>query len=160
MKVLVTDYKFDSSAKTVVFSKYSSIELNRLLLITNATRNTIIYNFASPALGGVVSKNTITLFTDTSMMSNEDKLQIFYENDDTPSTDQMITLLNRIVSSLRGAQNIDNSDRIRVVLDSNNIGNFSANIQNISQGNFDLRELLYLLDRTNFGSSIRPLLTS
>jgi len=90
MKVLVTNYTFNASAKTVTFNSYSNIELNRLLLITNATRNTIIYNFASPALGGTVSGNTITLLTDTSMMANDDKLQIFYGNEDTPATDQLI----------------------------------------------------------------------
>lgn len=158
MKVLVTDYNFNASAKTVRFNGYSNIDLNRLLLITNATRNTIIYNFASPALGGVVTGNTITLTTDTSMMADNDKLQIFYENEDTPATDQMITLLNRIVASLRGAQNVDNNDRIRVALDASNIGNYPANlVQMFSTADF--RDFLYAMDRTNFGASIRPLIT-
>lgn len=159
MKVLVTNYTFDASAKTVRFNSYSTIELDRLLLITNATRNTIIYNFASPALGGVVSGNTITLTTNTSMMANTDKLQIFYENEDTPATDQMITILNRIVYSLRGAQNVDNNDRIRVNLDgAGTTVTAAATINNITNSSFDFREFLYSMDRTNFGSSIRPLI--
>jgi len=161
MKVLVTNYTFNASAKTVTFNSYSTLELNRLLLITNATRNTIIYNFASPALGGTVSGNTITLLTDTTMMDSNDKLQIFYENEDVPATDQMITLLNRIVRSLRGAQNVDSADRQRVAVDvfNANVGVGSSQLTSITNAGFDLRELLYLLDRTNFGSSIRPLPT-
>jgi len=159
MKVLVTNYTFNAIAKTVTFNSYSTIELNRLLLITNATRNTIIYNFASPALGASVSGNTITLNTNTNGMTNNDALQIFYENEDIAATDEAVVLLRRIMSSLRGAQNVDSQNRMRIALDASNIGNFPANIQNISQGNFDLRDLLYTLDRTNFGSSIRPLLT-
>lgn len=159
MKVLVTNYTFNASAKTVTFNSYSTIELNRLLLITNATRNTIIYNFASPALGGTVSGNTITLLTDTSMMNSGDKLQIFYENEDVPATDQMVSILNRIVYSLRGAQNVDNNDRIRVALDANNTGIYGAGLQYTTTSNFDFREMHYHIDRTNFGSSIRPFLT-
>jgi hypothetical protein len=161
MKVLVTNYTFNASAKTVRFNNYSSIELNRLLLITNATRNTIIYNFANPALGGVVSGNIITLNSSTAGMSNNDALQIFYENEDVPATDQMITLLNRIVGSLRGAQNVDSADRQRITIDGSTVGLSVGNSQltSITNAGADFRELLYLLDRTNFGSSIRPLLT-
>lgn len=156
MKVLVTNYTFNASAKTVTFNSYSTLELNRLLLITNATRNTIIYNFASPALGGTVSGNTITLLTDTSMMDSTDKLQIFYENEDTPATDQMITLLNRIVGSLRGAQNVDSSDRIRIFIDAAN--RVSTSVGDI--GGIDPREGWYGQTRNDFGSAIRPLITT
>ena len=160
MKVLVTNYTFNAGAKTVTFNGYSSIELNRLLLITNATKNTIIYNFANPALGGVISGNSITLAANTTGMSNDDKLQIFYENEDTPATDQMLTLLNRIVYSLRGAQNVDSNDRVRITLDGSNVTLTSnVNAQNITTANFDWREMLYNIDRTNFGASMRPLIS-
>jgi hypothetical protein len=156
MKVLVTNYTFNASAKTVQFNNYSSIELNRLLLITNATRNTIIYNFASPALGGAVSGNTITLLTDTSMMSNDDKLQIFYENEDTPATDEVVRLLNRIAASLRGPQNVDNSDRQRVTVESapQTGVSWTAIFDGIGQ-----REQIYGLEQTKFGVCVRPLIT-
>ena len=73
----------------------------------------------------------------------------------------MITLLNRIVGSLRGAQNVDGADRQRIIVDAFNasvtVG--SSQLTTLTNSGFDLRELLFLLDRTNFGSSIRPLLT-
>jgi len=160
MKVLVTNYTFNASAKTVTFNSYANVDQNRILLITNATKNTIIYNFASPALGGAVAGNVLTLNTNTAGMTNSDTLQIFYENEDTPATDQMITLLNRVVASLRGAQNVDNNDRIRVALDgSNTTVTAAASLNNITNSSFDFRDFLYAMDRTNYGASIRPLIT-
>lgn len=157
MKVLVTDYTFNASAKTVTFNSYSSIDLNRLLLITNATRNTIIYNFASPALGGTVSGNTITLGTSTAGMTNEDKLQIFYENEDVAASDESLALLRRIVTSLRGVQNVDSSDRQRVAIDSiPQVGvTYNVMANSISQ-----IEEVYVAAQQAFGACKRPLITS
>lgn len=79
MKQLVENYSFNKTSKTVTFSDFSTIDLDRILLVTNVTRNIIIYNFADPATGGTVATNVLTLTYDTSAMSNTDKLQIFYE---------------------------------------------------------------------------------
>lgn len=157
MKVLVTNYTFNAIAKTVTFNSYSTLELNRLLLITNATRNTIIYNFASPALGGVVTGNIIRLTADTSTMQNTDKLQIFYENEDSPVSDEAIALLRRITASLRGVQNVDSSDRQRVAIDS--IPQTAITYQNMFSG-VDQREEVYVAAQTAFGTNKRPLLIS
>ena len=87
MKIQVTNYTFDKTAKTVTFTDYTTIRLDSLLLITNVTDNIIVYNFASPTLGGTVSGNVLTLTYDTSSMDNADKLQIFYDDPDvTPAT--------------------------------------------------------------------------
>lgn len=76
----ITSYTFDASAQTVTFSEYSSIDLERILLITNVTDNIIIYNFSDSALGGSVSTNVLTLTYNTTLMSDTDDLQIFYED--------------------------------------------------------------------------------
>ncbi len=87
MKIQVTNYTFDKTAKTVTFTDYTTIRLDSLLLITNVTDNIIVYNFASPTLGGTVSGNVLTLTYDTSSMDNADKLQIFYDDPDVaPAT--------------------------------------------------------------------------
>lgn len=78
MKILVTNYTFDASAQTVTFSQYPSIDLERVLLITNVTDNIIIYNFASSTLGGSASTNVLTLDYDTTTMDDADELQIHY----------------------------------------------------------------------------------
>lgn len=80
MKIQITNYVFDKSAKTVTFTDYTTIRLDSLLLITNVTDGVIVYNFASPTLGGTVSGNVLTLTYDTSSMSDSDKLQIFYDD--------------------------------------------------------------------------------
>jgi hypothetical protein len=80
MKVRIDKYTFDASAKTVEFLDYSSIELNRVLLITNVTDGIIIYNFADSV--GTVENNILTLDYDTTSMDDADKLLIFYQNDD------------------------------------------------------------------------------
>jgi len=82
MKVKVNKYGFDASAQTVRFLDYRTIDLNRVLLITNVTDNLIIYNFADSTAGGTVSGNVLTLEYDTTSMSDDDKLLIFYQEDD------------------------------------------------------------------------------
>lgn len=159
MKVLITNYTFNPTAKTVTFNGLQNIELNRLLLITNATRNTIIYNFASPALGGTVNGNVLTLGTNTTGMESSDKLQIFYENEDVPVSEEALLLLRRITASLRGVQNVDSSDRLRITLDSNNIGNFPNNLVGIFDG-ISQREQEYVSNQQTFGTNKRPLLIS
>jgi hypothetical protein len=80
MKKLITNYSFNHLAKTITFNDYSSIDLERILLITNVTKNIIIYNFADPTKGGTVSGNVLTLTYDTTGMADTDKLQIFYDD--------------------------------------------------------------------------------
>lgn len=82
MKTLVSTYTFDASAKTITLGDYISIDLNRVLLVTNVTDNIIIYNFADTAKGGSVATNVLTLDYDTTSMDDSDKLQIFYDDAD------------------------------------------------------------------------------
>lgn len=83
MKQLITNYSFNKTAKTVTISGFSSaIALDQLLLITNVTRNTIIYSFADPLLGGTITgtnPSVLTLTYDTSAMDDADRLQIFMD---------------------------------------------------------------------------------
>lgn len=82
-KQRVINYTFDKTAKTVTFTDYTSITLDSVLLIVNATTQTIIYNFADSALGGTVATNVLTLEYDTTAMANTDKLVIFYDDGET-----------------------------------------------------------------------------
>jgi hypothetical protein len=84
-KNLVRNYTFNASAKTVAFS--GNYTLNQLLLITNTTRNIIIYNFADANLGATRSYNsatdttTLTLTYNTApAMANADTLQIYVDD--------------------------------------------------------------------------------
>jgi len=84
-KKLIRTYTFNASAKTVAISGY--VTLSNLLLITNTTRNTIIYNFADPTQVSTISYNattnisTITLGYNTAVgMANADRLMIYIDD--------------------------------------------------------------------------------
>ena len=101
MKKLITNYVFNPSEKTIIFLDYDNIDLERILLITNVTRNEIIYNFADPSKGGSVSENILILNYDTSQMSADDKLQIWYEDPSLPALEEgfLKDLLETIASN-------------------------------------------------------------
>jgi len=99
MKFLVPNYSFNASLKRVTFNDYGTIKLDQILLITNVTRNIIIYNFAKPELGGVVTSNYITLEYNTAAMSNTDRLQIFIEAPTDSLNTTYSTMSSRFVLS-------------------------------------------------------------
>lgn len=131
MKTLIDDYSFNASTKEITLNELTSIKIEQILLITNITDNTIIYNFADNSLGGSVVGNVLTLKYDTTLMDNLDSLQIFIE---TPNTDfvQLNNLLTdgiaEIVHQLQSIRNdggmADVSGRVRcnVETGSMNIG--------------------------------------
>ena len=103
MKIKVNNYQFDAAAKTVKLTDYEVIRLDSVLLITNVTKNIIIYNFASPKKGGTVFGNIVSLFYDTTKMSSTDKLQIYYEDEQTgmgATLDQQL-VLNELIETLQ-----------------------------------------------------------
>ena len=84
MKTLIDSYTFSPSTKQITLNEPTQIKIEQILLITNITDNTIIYNFADNSLGGTISSNVLTLNYNTVSMSNTDSLQIFI---DTPNVD-------------------------------------------------------------------------
>lgn len=102
MKLQITNYQFNKTAKTVTFTDYTTIRLDSILLITNVTDNIIVYNFADPLLGGTVSNNVLTLTYDTSSMSDGDSLQIFYDDGNIqPANSELQTTLNSLTETLQ-----------------------------------------------------------
>jgi hypothetical protein len=79
MKQLIPNYTFNAASKTITFTDFDAIALERILLITNTKTNDIIYNFADSTKGGTVATNVLTLTYNTTAMSNSDPLQIFYD---------------------------------------------------------------------------------
>jgi hypothetical protein len=93
-----------------------SITLSNILLITNVTANTIIYNFADSTKGAVsFNNNVLTLDYDTSSMANTDVLQIFL---DVPSNEESLhDLLRRMNKLLESNAVVDNRLRQKVVIE-------------------------------------------
>ena len=91
--VILESYTFTPSTRTVVVNG-KNIRREQLLLITNVTRNTVIYNFSDPNLTataytnatsqqgfgyGALETTTILLNYNTTSMSSSDKLSILVE---------------------------------------------------------------------------------
>ena len=96
--VILESYTFSPSARTIVITG-KNIRREQLLLITNVTRGTVIYNFSDPNLGATSYVNevrndngspleitTILLAYNTSAHSATDKLSIIVEEHDTQIT--------------------------------------------------------------------------
>jgi hypothetical protein len=124
MKKLVSNYSFNAAAKQVTLADYTAIDLESLLLITNVTTNTIIYNFAGQGKGATVSGNVLTLDFDTTSMSNSDSLQIFIDNNEVGASESTAEALKDVADYLkilvRQTQTLatqDPNQRQRVVVD-------------------------------------------
>lgn len=85
MKNLATAYTYNPTAKTLTLTGLN-VPLSYLLLVVNATRGTIIYNLADPALAAanfVQAANsvlTLNASVDTSFHNAADALTIFYDD--------------------------------------------------------------------------------
>lgn len=124
MKVLYQDYSFDALNKQITFTGTDTIELANVLLITNVSVNTIIYNFANPAAGGSMAGNVLTLDYDTTSMNNTDSLQIFldiYGSSASEATlealNNQIALMKRLLVLLNPIATQDSLNRQRVVVE-------------------------------------------
>lgn len=85
-KKLIYNYEFTPGGANAGVIKFKGRHPQRtLLLVTNVTRSTIIYNFAGAGFGGTVTydaatdESTLTLESDTSAQNSADELQIFLD---------------------------------------------------------------------------------
>jgi hypothetical protein len=124
VKKLIQNYSFDASSKTVTLNDYTLVNLEGLLLITNVTDNQIIYNFANPSLGALVTNNVITLTYNTASMNDNDIIQIFYDDGTNPasentlqSLEDMVDYLKMIVQNTKVLSTQDLNQRQRVVVE-------------------------------------------
>lgn len=117
-------YTFNPAAKTVTFSGLSyTLTLANILLITNVTANTIIYNFADPATGETsFNNNVLTLTYNTASMNSTDVLQIYLDLESYEES--LATLLRRMNKLLESNAVVDNKLRQRVVLEA--VGNSNS----------------------------------
>lgn len=108
MKILFTDYTFTASAQDITLNTTESISLENVLLITNVTSGSIIYNFSNPAQGGTISNNVLHLDYNTGEMSDLDALQIYL---DLPrAQDIRITNSGGIVNTKQLSTQVSGSD--------------------------------------------------
>jgi hypothetical protein len=114
---IVGGYIFNPAAKTVTFTGLQyTITLANILLITNTTANTIIYNFADSTNGAVsFASNVLTLDYNTASMNATDALQIYI---DVESYEESLgTLLRRMNKLLESNAVVDSRLRQKVVIE-------------------------------------------
>jgi len=158
MKVLFQDYTFNAATKQITFDTTDVVSLAQVLVITNVTDNVIIYNFADPAKGGVIANNVLTLTYDTTTMSNSDSLQIFLDLYGTPSTDDSVVLLRRLVQLLTPIGVQDAQQRQRVTVENSSVAVSTINSLN-TLANVDARFPIIDQARNTFANGIRQNLT-
>jgi len=77
----ITNYSFNASAKTITFSDYSAIAIERILAVKNITTNAWIYKATdTSSYGGAVATNVLTFTASNAGMNNTDKLFIQYDD--------------------------------------------------------------------------------
>lgn len=100
-----------------------SFALNQILVITNVTRNTILYNFADPTSGAFAyTNNVLTLDVNTSTFSASDELQVFVDVSDPQAvvanrSDDLLRMMSRIVKLLESNAVVDAAQRQRVAVE-------------------------------------------
>jgi hypothetical protein len=162
MKVLFQDYTFNAATKQITFNTTDIVSLNQVLVITNVTDNVIIYNFADAAKGGTIVNNVLTLTFDTTTMSDTDSLQIFLDLYGTPSTDDSVVLLRRLVQLLTpiGVQDLQQRQRVTVDTIIGGAVTSVATVNNLSNFNtVDTKYFLMDTARNAFANGIRQNLT-
>ena len=112
-------YAFNKTAKTITFSGLT-LSLDSILVINNATANTLIYNFASSTKGAAsFANNVLTLDYDTSSMNDTDVLQIWIDIEQqgilkTQEVNNADALLGRMYLAMLSPRGYDSSlNRIR-----------------------------------------------
>ena len=168
MKTLITSYSFFAANQQVAFTSMTTIDLNKILLITNTTNNTIIYLFSNPALGGTVSGNVLTLTYNTAAMNNTNKLQIYY---DDPNA-SLLAMIGDIVVALRQLiQGINrpiwhDASKGSLIVTNPTAANLnmtvgSGTVTTLSQlAGFDVKQTtMYSIDRTQWHQCVRTHIT-
>jgi len=122
---IVGGYIFDPAAKTVTFTGLQyTITLANILLITNTTANTIIYNFADSTNGAVsFANNVLTLDYNTASMNATDALQIYIDVESYEES--LATLLRRMNKLLESNAVVDSKLRQRVTIEAIGANNSS-----------------------------------
>ena len=129
MKQVHANYTFVASTKTITLTGLN-IAQDQLLLVTNATRGVIYYNFASSSHRAVVTAgaNTTVVLTDASTTGHADSDQLTIHYDDQLSTQ---TIAGTVTATLN-LSNLVDGQAIGIPLQYNNtVDSDAATVVNI-----------------------------
>jgi hypothetical protein len=158
MKNLIENYTFNHVTGTVTFNGYTTISLEKVLIITNVTRGTVIFNFACPGMTGSVTGNVLKLSYDVTAFADTDKLLIYYEDGVQESTVveliETMRYLIKTLSTIGSAQGVVADIRVTplslptlaTVTNLNQLGgittiNMPDNLQNLAAVNSNINNV-------------------
>ena len=158
MKKLIDNYTFNHVTNTVTFNDYTTIDLERVLVITDVTRGTTIYVFGAPGMTGSVAGNVLTLSYDATAFADTDKLLIYYEDGIQESTIveliETMRYLIKVLAVIGNAQGVAADIRVTplslptlsTVTNLNQLGgittvNMPDNLQNIAAINSNINNV-------------------
>lgn len=104
MKILVSNYLFQPQANRLVLLDFDAarpVKPEMVLLVTNVTRNIILYNFASPGQGAAFFANELTFVVDCAGMEPTDRIQVFYEDGRQQASEELVESLRDLVELLK-----------------------------------------------------------
>lgn len=108
--VILERYTFTPSTRTIVVTG-KNIRREQLLLITNTTTGTVLYNFSDPALGATSYTNTVDSVTGTESTT----IVLSYNTSSMSSTDKVSILVEEIYHDIMPAEVMrDPVDKFRI----------------------------------------------
>lgn len=159
-------YVFNKTAKTITFSGLT-LSLSNILVINNATANTLIYNFASSTTGASsFVNNVLTLDYDTSSMNDTDVLQIWIDIEQqgivkTQEVNNADALLGRMYLALLSPRGYDSSlNRIRetAIIESGTVTTVTTVSNMAALGGVQAQISVYGENRTAWQLNVRTLI--
>ena len=103
--VILESYSFTPSTRTiVVYGKL--IRREQLLLITNVTKNTVIYNFSDPSLGVSAYTTGISQQSPTTQSNEITTVVVSYDTTSHSSTDKLALLVEETYESILPAETL------------------------------------------------------
>jgi hypothetical protein len=114
--VILESYSFTPSTRSVVVTG-KNIRREQLLLITNVTRNTVIYNFSDPNLGATSYVNTVSATGAPGIGTNIESttLLLAYNTTAMSSTDRLSILVEETYQEITPAESqLDPVGKMRV----------------------------------------------
>jgi len=100
MKIQIKNYSFSALNKQITFTDYVTIDIDSILYIIHVTDHRSIYNPLNKNLKGSVSGNILTLNYDTSLMSDDDELMIYYDKIPDPATEETQLLVKTAIDGI------------------------------------------------------------
>ena len=103
--IILESYSFTPATRTiVVYGKM--IRREQLLLITNVTKNTVIYNFSDPSLGVSAYTTTMSSLSPTTQPNEITTVVVSYDTTSHSATDKLAILVEETYESILPAETL------------------------------------------------------